>query len=170
MARQESDREDLIREATGLVDRVEYQVDFVDEPIVVGFRRDGSASFFFGQARVYQFNSQNQLRRGYLNDKLVKAERHSLVTLTRQRTDSEVQLIRHEMSEVEQQEYLAEARATIEALKTSIAENRAVILRSVSSDETTQSAHDRIVDWLRKWDGNVDIASTPRVASKRNPS
>ena len=47
MARQESNREDLLREATALVERVELHVPAFEEPIVVGFRRDGCASFLF---------------------------------------------------------------------------------------------------------------------------
>ena len=42
MARRESDREDLLREATALVERAELTIEGFDEPIVVGFRRDGS--------------------------------------------------------------------------------------------------------------------------------
>ena len=170
MARQESDREDLIREATGLVDRVEYEVDFVEEPIVVGFRRDGSASFFFGQAQVYQFNSQNQLRRGYLNDKLVKAERGSLVTLTRHRTETEVQLVRHEMSSTEEAEYLNNAAATINNLKSSIEQNRISILREVSANTSEASAHQKICDWLQSWNGQIEIASTPSLKLKPRSS
>src|SRR5258705_63721 len=61
MARQESDREDLLREATALVQRVELVVAGYDEPVVCGFRRGGSVSLVFGGEPVYQFNTANQL-------------------------------------------------------------------------------------------------------------
>ena len=51
MARNEQDREDLMREAGALVDRCEIQVEFLTEVVVVGFRRDDSVSFFFGQTK-----------------------------------------------------------------------------------------------------------------------
>ena len=47
MAQRETNREDLLREATALVERAEIRIPGESEPIVVGFRRDGSASFFF---------------------------------------------------------------------------------------------------------------------------
>src|SRR5688572_18570527 len=65
MARQEQDREDILREATALVERVELLIPEFPEPIVAGFRRDGSASFFFGADPVLQFNAQGKLRRAF---------------------------------------------------------------------------------------------------------
>ena len=46
-----------------------------DEEIVIGFRRDGYASFFLSPQRVYQFNTQGQLRRAYVGELMYKAER-----------------------------------------------------------------------------------------------
>src|SRR5688572_26999220 len=65
MSRRESDREDLLREATALVERVELLVPGEGEPVVAGFRRDGSLSVFFGPEAVYQFNSAGELRRAF---------------------------------------------------------------------------------------------------------
>jgi len=73
MAREEEPREDLLREATALVERVELQIEGFAETIVAGFRRDGAASFYFGQDFVFQFNTANQLRRGYVEGRLFKA-------------------------------------------------------------------------------------------------
>ena len=42
MSRHESDREDLMQEATGLARRVEWQVPFIDEPVVAGFKKNGA--------------------------------------------------------------------------------------------------------------------------------
>ena len=67
MARDESDREDLLREATALVERIELApADAADdEHIVAGFRRDGALSIYFGADPVYHFNSAGELRRAY---------------------------------------------------------------------------------------------------------
>ena len=71
-------REDLLREATALVERIELvphrdrQFD-ASEPIVVGFRADGALSIFFGDDPVYQFNAAGELRRAYCDGLLFKA-------------------------------------------------------------------------------------------------
>ena len=74
MSRTEQDREDLLREATALIERVELRVSGWSESVVAGFRRGGQASFFFGADLVYQFNAALQLRRGFHNGQLIKAE------------------------------------------------------------------------------------------------
>jgi hypothetical protein len=101
MAREESDREDLLREATALVERVELRVPHEPEPIVAGFRRDGAASFFFGADPVFQFNAGGELRRAFVGGKLLKAEQGRLVQLTRVRTPHETQLLREEFDAAE---------------------------------------------------------------------
>ena len=58
MAREEHARENLIAEATALVERVELLLAGLPEPVVAGFRPDGSASLFFADDPVYQFNSR----------------------------------------------------------------------------------------------------------------
>jgi len=105
MARQEQDREDLLREATALVQRVEFRLSDQSDSIVIGFRRDGSGSMFVGSDPVFQFNKQNELRRGFLNGKLIKAENGRLFELTRVRTANEVQLRRRELNPTETLKY-----------------------------------------------------------------
>ena len=78
MARIESDREDLIREATALQQRVEWAVPGEPEPVVTGFKRDGSLSVYFGQDPVYQFNPTGQLRRAYVEDFLFRTQGDTL--------------------------------------------------------------------------------------------
>src|ERR1700704_5517811 len=103
MAREESSREELLREATALVERVELipNVAISDGHIVAGFRRNGALSVFFGEDPVYQFNAAGELRRAYTNGKLLKADRGRLAALQRVRTQNEVQLVRHELDETD---------------------------------------------------------------------
>src|SRR5262245_12366974 len=101
MARQESDREDLLREATALVERAELKVAGESEPMTVGFRRDGSLSVFFGGDAVYQFNTAGELRRAFAGGLLYKAERGRLVELRRERSADEVALVRRELPDEE---------------------------------------------------------------------
>src|SRR3954468_24098136 len=116
MSRRESDREDLLREATALVERAELNVAGLEESIVIGFRRDGAASFYFGADPVYQFNAVGQLRRGFVAGRLIKAERGRLVALSRERTENEVALVRHELSTAEATVALAECSSFLNRL------------------------------------------------------
>jgi len=106
MAREESSREDLLREATALVERIELDVS--GEHVVAGFRSDGSPSVFFGEDPVFQFNAAGQLRRAFCSGRMIKAVRGQLVALERNRTEQEVQLVRHELSASEQADLLAQ--------------------------------------------------------------
>src|SRR5262245_28859244 len=108
MSLHEENREDLLREATALVERVEFTIG-VGEPIVAGFRRDGSASFFLEPAVVYQFNLACQLRRAFLHGQLYKAENGRLIRLTRQRAETAVELVRHDLTPLESANLLGEA-------------------------------------------------------------
>ncbi len=93
MDRQQSDREDLLAEATALVERIELVLPGYAEPIVAGFRASDCASLFFGTDPVYQFNSQRQLRRAFVDGLLYKAECGRLVSLTRTQNVLAVELI-----------------------------------------------------------------------------
>jgi len=116
MAREESDREDLLREATALVERVELRPLFkdADDPgqpgvvgtIFAGFRADGAFSVFFGHDPVYQFNADGELRRAYASGMLFKAAQGHLSSLERVRTASEVQLVRRELAGMDEAEFL----------------------------------------------------------------
>jgi hypothetical protein len=98
VARHELAREDLLAEAKALVERVEIARRAAGEHVVIGFRRDGSASCYFGSDSAFHFNSRGELRRAYLDDELLKAERRRLVALRRRRTGGEVQLLRRELT------------------------------------------------------------------------
>jgi hypothetical protein len=125
MARDEQDKEDLLREATALIERVELTTTTHDGPasqrevrhsVVVGYRRDGSPSYFFGTDPVYQFNAAGELRRGFHGGKLLKAEQGRLVELTRKRTESATTLLSRDLSEIETGEVLDDARLRLTAL------------------------------------------------------
>ncbi|REJ67760.1 MAG: hypothetical protein DWQ31_10250 [Planctomycetota bacterium] len=116
MARQESDREDLLNEATALRERIELTHSGEDEPVTVGFRAGGDISFYFGPEVVYQFNAAGQLRRAHLGDRLIKAERGRLVALKRVRTPEATTLQRFDVDETQTAEIFAAMRSRLEAL------------------------------------------------------
>lgn len=103
MAREEEDREDLLSEATALTTRAEFQIPGYAEPIVMGFRSNRAASLFVGPKWVWHFDPAGQVRRGYDDGKLIKADRHQLVAMRRMRYADRVELV-HTSEHPEQQD------------------------------------------------------------------
>ena len=166
MARVERDREDLLAEATALVQRVELEVPavghFFDLPghppqVIVGFRRSGCGSVYFGPDEAYQFNAAGELRRVYRGGGLYKAERGRLVRLTRRRTPEAVQLIRHDLDEAETAGLLGRMGELLDVLRASLAERRYRIARQVPADADLVG---RVAAWL---------VMLPRGAVARTP-
>jgi hypothetical protein len=162
MPRREEQREDLLAEATALVERAEFQIAAEPAPVVIGFRRNGAASVYFGQDVAYQFNPANQLRRAFVDNRLFKADRGRLSSLVRIRTENEVQLVRHDLDPTEMDAIVAQIGARIARLRDEILSGRAQVLRQVpeSGDVTA-----RIVTWLRQLGDPVEIAHSPRVGN-----
>jgi hypothetical protein len=146
MAREESSREDLLGEATALVERIELAPHDSAEPhLIAGFRADGALSIFFGEDPVYHFNAAGELRRAYCDGKLVKANRRQLITLERARTPGEVQLIRHELSAAEQGEFLSRMATQLGQLKASLETNAFAVIGQVPAGADVLG---RLRSWL----------------------
>jgi hypothetical protein len=166
MAREESDREDLLREATALVERVELcpiasNRDQRESPphLVIGFRHNGALSIFFGAEPVYQFNSMGQLRRAYCDGLLLKAARGRLVSLRRERQTYEVQLVRHDLTDAEQSSFIGQMQERLRDLRDDLQAGR---YRVVGQAPPAVDVIGRVRDWLAQHDG-LPIADTPRV-------
>ena len=165
MARQEQEREDLLREATGLVRRAELCCGRFAEPVVVGFRRDGSGSIFLGADPVYQFNAGGQLRRAYKDGLLIKAERGKLASLDRQRRQRQVQLLRRDLDESATAALLAEISATLAALHRDLCEDSFTVSGQVPDDGNLVA---EIIAWLESLPVTIEIAQRPNVARAKN--
>ena len=162
MARQESDREDLFREATALVERIELapiSSDDVDAPVVIGFRRDGSMSVYFGADPAYHFNSSGQLRRAYCGGLLFKAEHGTLVSLERARQESEVQLVRRPLIEAEQAQFLAEMAERLRDVVVRCGDESLTTTGQVPADADVLG---RALAWLPRC-ASATIAASPHV-------
>ena len=85
MARESHDREDLLRDATAYVSRMQLAVDLGNGTVEVfaGFHSTGAFSLYFNQDPVYHFNRSGELRRAFVDDELIKAEAGSLVGMRR---------------------------------------------------------------------------------------
>lgn len=160
MARDEQHREDLLRQATALSRRVELAVDGFSENVVLGFRRGGEASVFFGSDPVYQFDSHDQLRRAFHHDRLLKAEDGRLVALRRHRTPTEVQLVRHALDESQTAGLLLEARSQLAHLHAQLLAGKFELVGQVPPHEpVTQQA----MAWLAALPEEIAVAARPNV-------
>lgn len=161
MAREEQDREDLLAEARALVERAEWHVEGWNETLVVGFRRDGGASFYFGADPAFHFNPQGQLRRAFIDEALVKAERGRLVRLDRRRQGGEVQLVRDELDDERQQQLLHDLGERFERLAEALSQQR---FTTVGQVPPTVDLAARVLAWLAELPRPILVATTPRAA------
>lgn len=75
MAREIYPREDLLRDAAALVERAALRIEGEIEPVLIGFRREGGASVYFGEEPVLHFNERGELRRAFIGDRQYRADR-----------------------------------------------------------------------------------------------
>jgi hypothetical protein len=160
MARHEENREDILREATALVERIEFELPDAAEPLIVGFRRDGSASFFFGSDFVVQFNSRNELRRAFWNTRLIKADRGQLCFMDRERSAQEVILRTTAFSKSESHEFLGLVEQQLQSLAAAMRSGKAKTLRQIPSEIPLDQ---RVLTWLETHAGSISIAQKPNV-------
>jgi hypothetical protein len=155
MARQESDREDLMAEATALSERVELEVPGEGEHIVAGFRDDGRWSIYFGSDPVYHFDANGGLRRAFVAGDLYRSQTRTLARLTRTRTDGEVHLIRHDLDPNELERFLSEMRIRIDRLHAALAQNTVRVIQRVP----------RGLDLIPRFARAVDVARLGQLSS-----
>ncbi len=161
MAHEELPREDLLREATALVERVELvpTAPCRDQSIVAGFRPDGALSIFFGEEEVYHFNAVGALRRVYLDGHLYKALSGELVRLTRVRTTQQVELRSRALESAEKANFVVALQSRLAALATDMAVGMFEVRREVPPNANVV---DRLRDWLTGHPA-VPIATRPNA-------
>ena len=162
MAREESDREDLLREATALVERIEFAPvgGYTNDHVVAGFRAGGGLSIYFGSDPSYQFNSHGELRRAFVDGLLVKAERGRLVALKRVRQARKVDLVQHGLSDSEQADFLANLQQRFRDLAADCQNNQLRIIGEVPSGADVLTRVLTEIGRLR----NAPVAVTPHAS------
>lgn len=161
MARQEHEREDLLREATALRRRVQLLTPLSDEPIVIGFRQEGAASVYVGAEPVYQFNGQGELRRGFEQGCMVKAEDRQLVILQKTRLQGQLQLVRRPLTADEQQQYLQRMHDLLGDLRQVLRGQQFQLQGQIPEGEDVLAD---IRTWLESMPHRVAIAGRPNVS------
>jgi hypothetical protein len=159
MAKYTSHREDLMREATALVDRVEFLAPD-NTAVVVGFRSDGACSVYFGDQPVYQFSSERKLRRAF-DGEIIKAERGRLVRCHKVYQAVSVRMLATPLDPAEQSRMLEELHRRLVALREGIHSGAWISGRAVSQSKADVAA--RVLDWLAELPETQQIADTPHV-------
>ena len=160
MAHLEHDREDLLAEATALVERAEFALPGFADILVAGVRVDQALSLYFGSEPVYHFNTHGELRRAYVAGKLYKAVGGRLASLTRVRTASEVQLVRHDLSDAEQQAFLVDMEARLALVRKLLLEQRCEVLRAAP---VGLEPLEKLRTWLAALPAHTVVAAQPHV-------
>jgi predicted DCC family thiol-disulfide oxidoreductase YuxK len=106
MSRHEADREDLMKEATALMRRVECLIPNEPEPVFAGYRRNGFLSIYFGPDPVYHFDDECRLRSVFADGLLYRSQGTTLARLERERTADESILRRHDLTPQELENFL----------------------------------------------------------------
>lgn len=130
MARNESEREDLINEATALLPRAEFLLPSLPEPLTVGFR-DSAPSFFFGQNQVYHFDPCGRLRRAFVDGFLFRSQHSGLARLERTRSESQTTLLRTDLDTEQQQLFRQQMLAPLQIVHNHLTNGPLQTLRSV---------------------------------------
>jgi hypothetical protein len=165
MAQRETDREDLMREAVALVRRAElsYPGRANAEPVIAGFRRDGSLAVYFGSDPVYQFDPEHRLRRAYVAGHLYRTQGRTLARLTRDRTPKETVLQRHDLEADELAAFLQPARNQLTEFHEAIRSNAGKVLAQIPADGDLLGEVDTfLAEVLRQ-----QIPLAPAIAGKR---
>lgn len=160
MAREEADREDLLREATALVARAEIRLRDEADSIVVGFRRGGLLSIYFGSDPAYHFNTAGELRRAFVDGMLIKAQNGRLVQLDRQRTETEVLLASRVLADEEQRALLDQLGIWLDKLFAAL---RPGAPQTIAEIPTGCDVVVRVVQWLARRPRTIPVAHIPNA-------
>ena len=134
MARNEANREDLIREAVALTERAEFRINGSIELVTIGFRTTRAMSVFIGQDPVYQFDPEGRVRRAFVDGFLFRSQHTTLARMVRERTETQTLLVRTDLNDSELADFRSRMLSVLQSLQQSIMNGSAVISRSVPSD------------------------------------
>ena len=162
MALNAHDREDLLRDATGYVRRIEFAVSAFDSEVFCGFRTCGAASFYFGQDNVLQFNANCQLRRAFWKDRMLASYRQWPHWL--EKSKGRVHLHRTALTRTEQGEFVRTAVGWLTALRQALQAQAAIVRGQVPESPDLSVA---VTQWLTTHADTIEFAQHPGLARNR---
>jgi hypothetical protein len=162
MARFESDREDLMAEATALTQRAEFDVPGQPASVIAGYRRDGALSIYFGADPCCHFDSELQLRRAFVDGALYRTQGHTLARLQRSRSGQAVELVRRDLTELERSAFCANVADRLRELHAAL-QSGACCVQEVPPDA---GLTERLAQSLEQLLENP-IALAPAIRGKR---
>ncbi|GAA5508535.1 hypothetical protein [Novipirellula caenicola] len=158
MAKQEQDREDLLRDGRQMAIRGETTIN--DIVVVIGFRDAGQLSLYCGADPVFQFNAEQELRRVYFQGQRYAAESGRLVRLDRATRGGKIQF---ESSEVPQPHHAA----ILECLDHWIGNLRYLIGKKETvwrvADQQNTTFFAQLTRWTDDLPQPIQIADSPGV-------
>ncbi len=131
MAYIESEREDLMEEATALVRRMELRLAHYHEPVVIGQRREKTLSIYFGQDLVYHFDATHRLRRAFVDGLLFRTQGTTLSQLQRKRKPGVSALMRTNLSDDECTAFLQTMDEQLVRLRNALETDDFQVLRKI---------------------------------------
>jgi len=174
MAREIHERENLLRDATALVQRVELKITataraghspnrgfdlLLPHTLFAGFRSQGQASLYLDDDPVYHFNQAGKVRRAFIDGQIIKAQHGQLVSWLRHQADQRVEMLPHRLAPHEQHEWLAALGQRLKALR-QVLETRTYKLAGQIPEAS--NAVDRLRQWLETHQ-EIEIADGPGV-------
>ena len=167
MARQETDREDLMREATALVNRVALRREGTSEETVIGFRTEGTLSIYLGSEPVYQFNTDHELRRGYYEGCLIKANQRLLVSMRRHRESGSLQLLSTTWDLQQTQRFIERVQLDLTQLVDEIRTQRSTVIDFVAAQQEVRadSLLSEFCLWCDHHLAGLRVALSPHVSA-----
>lgn len=166
MARNEEDREDLMREAIALFPRAELQVSQEPVPLFWGVKKSGHFSFYFGSDPVYQFDEHGALRRAYLEGALYRTQGETLARLIRSRSAEESVLNRTDLTVMERNLILQTMKDRFEQLQSAFADTAGVEFTKSLPEEGNSELRDQILSHIQLVLQHADQLA-PRIRGKR---
>ncbi|MFG0262983.1 MAG: hypothetical protein ACF788_11380 [Novipirellula sp. JB048] len=154
MAKQQQDREDLIRDGRQMPCRGETMIDGV--VVTIGFRAGGQASLYCGADPVFQFNTQHQLRRVHFAGERFAAESGQLVRLDRQQRGGKVQFVSCEVPPADQEAMLRSLRGWLKAIRAAASRDDTVWRVAEESERTFTT---QLNTWLDRFPDPIIIAA-----------
>lgn len=179
MAKNTQDREDLLRDGTQFVRRVELEVRQLSEakvapgndppPTIVfcGFRDNDAFSVYWGQDTVIQFNANGELRRAFWRDGKIASFKHALHWLNSE-GDGRVRLARTAFTEDESREFKLLVERVLSDLMSALDDLAAT--ESTRSTLRGQIPDEAVVPEVRAWLASrttpIEFAMHPGVGKK----